>query len=222
MGSFANLGALAGAASGWNEGSKQAEEQKQHKLDQEREERLLQLKNDRLVAREGTQQAHEVSQKKLGHVQGMEAQGSKDEFSTSERKAEQTFDAEQNRLDRESREGIEDKKTAASKEKTRGKWKTGRTPVVERQDENENWIETGGEPTVTHPVTQVTYLQKNDMWISEQSSRAPTPPANRKRAEKILYDQPTPERMEKFESLYGYLPKESIGASERYLDSNPG
>ena len=222
MGSFANLGALAGASTGWVEGSDKQYERNQHRLDQEREERLLQLKNDMQVAREGTQQAHEVSQKKLGHVQGMEAQTAKDEFSTSERESEQEFDAEQGRLDRESREGIASETRDAADKKTRPKWKTGRTSGQEIRNEDGSWTTTEGEPYAVNPVTQVTYRQKNDMWVADGSERAPRLPANRKRAEKILYDEASPERMEKFESIYGYLPKESIGAAERYLESNPG
>lgn len=222
MGSFANLGALAGAAEGWNEGSKRAEDKAQHKYDQEREERLLQLKNDRLVAREDTQRTHEVDQKVLGHTQSMELQTGKDEFSTSERLAGQDFKAEEGRLDRESREGIEDSKQSASKDKARPKWKTGRTQGTETMNPDGTLSTTEGLPFAINPITQITYLQKEGMWIAENSKAPPRPPAQRKAAEKDLYDNPTPRRMEIYEAKYGYLPKESIGAAERYLESNPG
>lgn len=222
MGSFANLGALAGAASGWNEGSKAAEAKQQHKLDQEREERLIQMKNDMLVAREGTQQKHEVSQKELGHAQAVEMQESKDQFSTSEREQRQEFDASEGQLDRESREDIASETRAASKTRDR-KFKTGRTPDVERQNEDGSWETVPGVPTIVWPINQVTYEQTEGLgWVAEGKDRnSVTPPAQKKRAEKALYEEPTTERMQIFEDKYGYIPKAAMGAHERYLDSNP-
>lgn len=223
MGAFANLGALAGAASGWNEGSKRAEDQKQHKLDQEREERLIQLKNDMQVARDTSQQTHEVSQKKLGHDQSMELQGEKNEFSTTEREASQKFEASEGELDRKSREDIASETRAAGEKRTRPKFERGRTKGKETQNPDGSWSTEDGVPYVVNPTNKVTYLQEEGIgWLAEgkpkQSVRFPKDTAG---AEKYLYDNPTIRNMQIYERDYGYIPKAAMGAHERYLDSEP-
>lgn len=223
MGSFAALGALSGAASGWNEGSKRAEEQKQHKLDQEREERLLQMQHDWKMERDKAGYSQEEKMAGIGQENTLEVRGVDNEFKTSEREAGQEFDAEQSRLDRESDVELEGMKQKDAKSKSRERFQKGRTPSQEKQTADGNWEVVPGVPTVYNPTNKVTYLQKEGVgWIPEgRTMNTVKFPKERKKWEKDLYDNPTAKNMASFERNFGYIPREVMGAHERYLDSNP-
>jgi hypothetical protein len=226
MGSFANLGALAGAASGWNEGSKRAEEQKQHKLDQEREERLLEMQHERTLQRDENKFGQEQKMAELGHAQTVEINAGEREFKTTEREARQTFEASEGEKDRQADFELEATKAKAAKEKERSSKKRfvkGRTPDKEVQNEDGSWETIPGVPTIYSETNKVTYLQTPGLgWVPEgKSLNEVSIPNERELFEKKLYDNPTTRNMERFENNFGYIPREAMGAHERYLDSNP-
>ena len=217
MGSFAAMGALAGAAQGWNEGSKAAEAQKQHGLDQEREERLATLKNNRLVAREETQRKHETSTNTVEFDRDVEQQSTEDKFTTSERLGDQEFRASESALERGSKETIQSGKTAAAgKSATERKWKYARTADSEVINPDGTITVKTGATTATNPYDHKTYQQKGDIWTLDGSDKEPEPPKKKAEAERVLMKQPSARNLSIYMGMFGYLPIDALGASEKH------
>jgi len=218
MGSFANLGALTGAASGWNEGSKAAEKAKQHKLDQMREERLETLKHERTLERDKAGYAQE--NKILGAEQGFDTgeREAAQKFETSERTASQRFDEEQGRLDREGDLAIEDRKKAAAKDKDK-KWtyKTTEDKTIQNIDGSTSVAK--GVTKVTNPYDHKTYEQKGNIFVLTGGDKRVRYPKEKARYEKILMEEPTHERISQYVNRFGYIPADVLAASERYYES---
>ena len=221
MGSFAAMGALAGAAQGWNEGSQAAEEQKRHSLDQEREERLATLKNNRLVAREETQRKHENTAATTESTRDVAAQDVKDRLTTSERLGEEKFKASESALERESREGIQtDKTTASGKSTAERKWKYSRTADSEVVNADGTITAKTGATTATNPYDHKTYQQKGDIWVLDGSDAEPEYPEEKAEAERILMKTPSERNLSLYMGIFGYLPIDALGASDRYTSKN--
>ena len=217
MGSFAMMGALTGAAKGLNEGSKAAAASAQNKLDQEREERLATLKHNRLVSRETTQQTHDTTAATTEFDRANETTDVKNKFTTAERTGKQEFEAGESALDRASAEGIQSSKAeTAGKSKTERKWKYSRTADAEIINPDGTVTVTAGATTATNPYDHKTYQQKGDIWVLDGAKGEPTPPQKKEKAEGVLMKFPTEKNLSIYMGMFGYLPIDALGASDRY------
>lgn len=211
MGSLAKWGAVAGAAKGWNEGSIRQEEQKQKSLDQEREERLATLANDRLVARENTNRAHETNMEGIKTENAGLLQESKNEFTKSEREATSQVAVSEGALDRQSREKVaqigQDGQTARTKA-DKNSWQYKMQPAVTKQNPDGTISTEPGGLLITDRVSNISYVQKDGMFREAESSTPARPAKDRAGAEKMLLDNPSFERGRQFAKKFGYLPLE--------------
>jgi len=218
MGSFANLGALTGAAEGLVKGSEKAAAAKQHKLDQMREERLKALEYQRTMERD--QAGYSQESKILGAEQKFETgerQGEQ-KFETGEREASERFEATQAELDRASDLDVEREKQSADKSKSR-KWQYKTTEDKTIQNIDGSTSVEKGVTKVTNPYDHKTYEQRGDIFVPVGTDAEPEYPKNKAGAEKHLLKNPSPTYMSIFMRKYKYLPAEALAASERYLEN---
>lgn len=207
MGSLAKWGAIAGAAKGWSEGSKTEEDRKQHRLDQEREERLLQLKHDRTVSREDVAHERSTAAAKTSDEQAASMQEDRQVQQTSEREAGQEFTADESALERENRLGVAGINQAGQAARSgANKWSYKRKEATTSMDEEGNLVTTPGEMILTDPNTQISYVQKGNMFRLDGDTSAPRPPRERDRAEKKLTDNASFEAGKMYMDKFGYLP----------------
>lgn len=213
MGTLANWGAIAGAAKGFAAGAEENRQTEQHRLDQEREERLQQLRADREEAAATVRYGREKEMQSAEWGQQEKMTTAEQEFKKSQEQQKQEYEAGQGMLDRASREkiaGIE----AASREKASGASKSNKWTSDKRTVQVPD--PAGGLPiektvkTMTSPKSQITYVQKGDIWTWDESEDRPLPPVrppkNKEAAEKDLLSNPTEGRIEKYMKTFGYLP----------------
>jgi len=222
MGSFAMMGALAGAAKGLNEGSKAAAESAQNKLDQEREERLATLKHNRLVSRETTAQKHETTAATTAFDRANETTDVKNKFTTAERTGAQEFEASESALDRASAEGIQSSKSeTAGKSKTERKWKYETSEKTEILNPDGSTTVVPGATKVTNPYDHKTYMQKGDILTLAGAEDEPykfQTPEKKAKAEAALMKRPTPRNLSLYMKAFYYVPIDALGASDQFIE----
>lgn len=207
MGAFANLGALAGGASGWNEGSKRAEEKKQYALDQKREERLSKVKHERTMSRDAQLNTFDKENAATGHTQALELQGVKDESTTSEREAGEDFTAGESVLDREGRTDVarinqEGQNKRSSQAAGKWAWSKRRESTI-NPDGSMSEKEVN---VIKDPDSQLQYVQKGDVFRLDGEETPIRYPKEKQRWEKDLADNVSFERGRLFYNTFHYLP----------------
>jgi hypothetical protein len=212
MGTLATWGAIAGGAKGFAEGVEKDQEIKQHKLDQEREERLMQMrmKHDESMATTRFDREKEMQTAEWGQEEKMtEAERN---WKASQETGKQTFEGQQGALDRASREKIAnieaDAREKTSKASSKNKWTSG-TRKIQGVNEDGMPIEKTVQ-TMTSPTSNITYVQKGDIWTWDESEGRANPPVRmpkeRDKAEADLLSNPTEANIEGYMRRFGYLP----------------
>lgn len=212
MGSLATWGAIAGGAKGFAEGVEKNEEIKQHKLDQEREERLLQMRQRHEESMADTRYKRDLSMQQGEWGQEEKMTEAERNWKASQETGKQAFESRESAKDRASREKIAnieaESREKSSKSSSKDKWSSG-TRKIQTTDENGMPTEKTVQ-TMTSPTSNITYVQKGDIWTWDESDGRPNPPVRmpkeRDKAEADLLSNPTEANIEGYMRRFGYLP----------------
>lgn len=215
MGSFATLGALAGGAKGWAEGSEKEMTRKQNKLDQEREERLATLKHNRQLERDEKQQEYEVANAKTAADAAGTLQEGKDAASMDRRVAQDEAHGERTTAEIAGRERVAEI-GAGAKIKAAGKSGSGKEDW--RYDsQKESVIDAEGNLIETDlkimrdKNSNIGYIQDQGVFREvgdKQPARSFVDEATTQKAEAKLLSNPTFAQGRKFYKKMHYLPLE--------------
>lgn len=213
MGSFATLGALAGGAQGWVEGSDKQEKIKQNKLDQEREERLNMLKHNRTLERDAKQQEYAVANEELASKNAGVLQAGKDQAAMDRTVSGDTAHMDRTKAEIAGRKevakiGADAKVDAAKRNTKKSDWQYTSEPVSSIDPETGAVTQTV-EHTMRSKNSQIAYVQEGNYFRrkgDESQVRSFKDAATKERAEAKLLANPTFENGLAFYERVGYLP----------------